>query len=136
MCRASSSGSKQLTANIPTNPFAWVNTNITRSDRNRPADSSPSAPVWNDPVHQAVSDWVVYQTANGLDARTVGDHVLHAIRHERFYVFTHPEWQPLIEHRMETVLAGANPAPLQPPGSESLASRLAELTRRSADEND
>jgi hypothetical protein len=56
--------------------------------------------------------------------------VLEAIRRDRFYVLTHPEWQPLIEHRMKTVLTGANPTPLRPPGSESLASRIAAIGPR------
>ena len=104
---------------------AWVNTNILQSDRNRPDGHSPPAPASNNPIHQAVSDWVVDQISNGLDPRVVGDQVLQAILHKRFYVLTHPEWQPLIEHRMKSILSGANPTPLPPPGSSELASRLA-----------
>jgi NAD(P)-dependent dehydrogenase (short-subunit alcohol dehydrogenase family) len=109
---------------------AWVNTNLLHSERNRPTDLSPSAPVTKDPIHQAISDWVVDQVANGLDPRAVGDQVLQAILRERFYVLTHPEWQPLIEHRMKTLLNGANPTQVPAPGSEVLASRLAQIGRQ------
>jgi len=114
---------------------AWVNTNILHSDRNRPSDVPPAAPPSNDPVHQAISEWVMDQVSSGLDPRAVGDHVLQAILHKHFYVFTHPEWQPMIEHRMNTVLAGGDPTPIPPPGSP-LASRLAELARRKQNTKD
>jgi NAD(P)-dependent dehydrogenase (short-subunit alcohol dehydrogenase family) len=109
---------------------AWVNTDINLAGRNRPADLAPVAQTPREPLHQVFADWVADQVANGLDPRTVGDEVLDAIRNERFYVLTHPEWQPLIEHRMKTVLRTGNPTPLQPPGSESLIARLAELARK------
>jgi NAD(P)-dependent dehydrogenase (short-subunit alcohol dehydrogenase family) len=107
---------------------SWVNTNILDSDRNRPSDHAPRAPVSKHPLHQAVMDWVVDQVSNGLDPRAVGDQVLQAILNKSFYVLTHPEWQPLIEHRMKTVLAGADPTAAPAPGSP-LAAKLAELAR-------
>jgi NAD(P)-dependent dehydrogenase (short-subunit alcohol dehydrogenase family) len=109
---------------------AWVNTDITHAGRNRPADLAPAAPHGRGRINQVFADWVADQIANGLDPRAVGDQVLDAIRNERFYVLTHPEWQPLIEHRMQTVLSGGNPTTLQPPGAESLLRALAELSGR------
>ena len=106
---------------------AWVNTDINQADRNRPANLAPAASVPRNPVQQAFADWVADQLARGLDPRAVGDQVLDAIRNERFYVLTHPEWQPLVEHRMKTVLSAANPTSLPPPGTESLMRKLAEL---------
>jgi NAD(P)-dependent dehydrogenase (short-subunit alcohol dehydrogenase family) len=114
---------------------AWVNTNIADADRNRPADLAPAAPASRDPVHKVFADWVDDQITNGLDPRAVGDQVLDAIRHERFYVLTHPEWQPLIEHRMTTVLSAANPTSLRPPGAGSLISQLAQLGRKPGGDN-
>jgi NAD(P)-dependent dehydrogenase (short-subunit alcohol dehydrogenase family) len=113
----------------------WVNTDINLAGRNRPTDLAPVASPSRDPVHQMFADWVADQVANGLDPRAVGDQVLDAIRNERFYVLTHPEWQPLIEHRMKTVLSAGNPTPMRPPGSESLFSKLAELRRKSGGDN-
>ncbi|MET0387597.1 MAG: SDR family NAD(P)-dependent oxidoreductase [Polyangiales bacterium] len=109
---------------------AWVNTDISLAERNRPAGLAPAAPTPKGPQYQVFADWVTEQISNGLKPRVVGDQVLDAVRHERFYVLTHPEWQPLIEHRMQTVLSGANPTAQLPPGGESLAAKLAELRRR------
>jgi NAD(P)-dependent dehydrogenase (short-subunit alcohol dehydrogenase family) len=111
---------------------AWVNTDIHRAGRNRPTELAPAAPASSDPINNLFANWVADQIANGLDPRAVGDQVLDAIQNERFYVFTHPEWQPLIEHRMKTVLSAGNPEPLRPPGSESLIAKLAELQREPA----
>ena len=36
--------------------------------------------------------------------------MLAAIGEERFYVFTHPEFNPVIEQRMQDILSGSNPA--------------------------
>jgi len=107
---------------------AWVNTDIARAGRNRPGNVPPAAP--RAPLNQVFADWAADQTANGLEPRAVGDQVLNAIHNERFYVLTHPEWQPLIEHRMKTVLSGGNPTAMSPPGSESLMRELAALGRR------
>lgn len=104
---------------------AWVNTDIKDAGRNRPGNAPQPKP--RDPVHQVFADWVVNQIENGLDPRAVGDQVLDAIRKGRFYVFTHPEWQPLLEHRTRTLLSGDNPQPRQPPGAESLLRELAAL---------
>lgn len=104
---------------------AWVNTDIGRAGRNRPGTVPPAAS--RAPLTQVFADWVADQTSRGLDPRAVGDQVLDAIHNERFYVLTHPEWRPLIEHRMRTVLSGDNPTPMPPPGSESLMRELAAL---------
>jgi hypothetical protein len=61
----------------------------------------------------------------GMSPREVGGQVLAAIREDRFYILTHPDWNTQIEHRMKTILAGENPNPLPPPGFELLMQRLA-----------
>jgi NAD(P)-dependent dehydrogenase (short-subunit alcohol dehydrogenase family) len=108
---------------------AWVNTDIMHAGRNRPADLAPTIPTKPTAIGLVFADWVAEQIANGLDPRAVGDQVLDAIHNERFYVLTHPEWQPTIEHRMKTVLSGSRPSAFPPPCSESLVSKLAELSR-------
>jgi NAD(P)-dependent dehydrogenase (short-subunit alcohol dehydrogenase family) len=107
---------------------AWVNTDIAHAGRNRPPELAPVTP--REPLNRVFADWVADQIASGLDPRAVGDQVLDAIRNERFYVFTHPEWQPLIEDRMKTVLSAGDPTPPQPPGAESLMRELAKLGRK------
>ncbi|WP_324189336.1 SDR family NAD(P)-dependent oxidoreductase [Nocardia otitidiscaviarum] len=53
--------------------------------------------------------------AHGTSPRVVADQVLRAIREERLYVLTHPEWKGHIEHRMQAILNGENLTPLPPP---------------------
>jgi hypothetical protein len=45
--------------------------------------------------------------------------VLAAIHEERFYILTHPEYNPVIEQRMKDLLSGTNPTARPPPGVES-----------------
>jgi len=49
-------------------------------------------------------------------AQRTREQVLAAIRDERFYILTHPEYNPIIEQRMKDILSGANPAMRPPPG--------------------
>ena len=62
------------------------------------------------PVADAFREWFTEQLQQGLNPRRVGDQVLAAIRDDRFYILTHPEWNGIIEHRMRAILAGDNPS--------------------------
>ena len=42
----------------------------------------------------------------------VADHVFQAIRENRFYILTHPEFMPLVQARLEAIAMGKNPPPL------------------------
>ena len=53
--------------------------------------------------------------------------MLAAIRDDRFYILTHPQWNPTVEHRVRAILAGDNPSVLPPPGFESLMKKLAAI---------
>ncbi|MEV4061609.1 SDR family NAD(P)-dependent oxidoreductase [Nonomuraea dietziae] len=90
-----------------------VDTNIFHSQRNRPArfpDAGPTPAGWSvDAARQAFK--------LGLSPRTVGERVLQAIREERFYVLTHPEWTEHVEHRMTQILNGDDPTQPPPPGA-------------------
>jgi hypothetical protein len=52
--------------------------------------------------------------------------VLEAIREQRFYILTHPEWTPMIEQRTQRIISGEPPAPALPPETESLTRLLQE----------
>ncbi len=43
---------------------------------------------------------------SGIDPEDVGDAVLRGIREDAPYIFTHPEFRPILESRFQTLLAG------------------------------
>ena len=53
--------------------------------------------------------------AMGLSARKAGEIVLQAIRDERFYVLTHPEWASMVDARARAIVDGEEPARPTPP---------------------
>jgi NAD(P)-dependent dehydrogenase (short-subunit alcohol dehydrogenase family) len=106
---------------------AFVDTNIVNSQRNRPAEYANDSPQESGPFAQVMHEWIAEQCKNGLSPNAVAGHVLAAIRDERFYILTHPEWNPIIERRMKDLLSGNNPTPQAPPGIESLTQKLRAL---------
>ena len=52
----------------------------------------------------------------GIDPADAADHVLEAIREERFYVLTHPKWNAAITRRAEDIVAGRVPEVAQAVG--------------------
>jgi hypothetical protein len=104
-----------------------VDTSILESERNRPAHLSDKSAPRTGPIAGLGRQWFAEQLKQGLSPRKVGDQVLAAILDERFYILTHPDWNPLIEHRMKTILAGENPNPIRPPGVESLLQKIAAM---------
>jgi NAD(P)-dependent dehydrogenase (short-subunit alcohol dehydrogenase family) len=105
----------------------FVNTNILDCSRNRPPELAETAQPMVGPVADAFREWFTEQLKQGLDPRRVGDQVLAAIRDDRFYILTHPEWNTTVEHRVRAILAGDNPSALPPPGFESLMQKLAAI---------
>jgi NAD(P)-dependent dehydrogenase (short-subunit alcohol dehydrogenase family) len=85
----------------------WVNTRIADAERNRPA----SAPVREaSPLEQMMDPVVRQLLASGLPPERVAELVVAAIRDERFYVLTHPEFKGLVRQRMEDILEDRSPA--------------------------
>jgi len=105
----------------------FVDTNIMSCERNRPAELQDASPVPTGPVANAISEWVDEQIAGGLSPRQVGDQVLSAIREQQFYIFTHPELNSMVEHRMKVILDARNPERPALPGIESLLEKLRRL---------
>ena len=80
-----------------------IDTDITRSARNRPAElsdhqtSALEEKFWNN---------LSAELARGMDPAEVGELVLDAVRHERFWILTHPnEFIPLVERRRQAIKA-------------------------------
>ncbi len=88
----------------------WVNTRIADSDRNRPAAllNDPAVPAV--PPGMAVLEQTFRQLlASGQSPEEVAEHVLNAIREEKFYVFPDPQIKNGVRTRMEDILAERNP---------------------------
>jgi NAD(P)-dependent dehydrogenase (short-subunit alcohol dehydrogenase family) len=74
-----------------------VRTKILTSDRNR----EPGAGLG-----QAVPEEVVNLIDQGLEPVAVAEMVVDAVRHQRFWIFTHPGMLGLVERRMRGMLEG------------------------------
>ena len=89
----------------------WVQTRIHEAGRNRPAGTEPEPT--DDPQRAALragfADYIAGVIASGLDPADVAALVVDAVRHDRFYVLTHPEWSPMITSRTERIARGDNP---------------------------
>jgi len=86
-----------------------VDTRILDSERNRPdfhAKPLQSAPVSGD---NALPQSWFRKTQKEMPPQQVADHVFRAIRDEKFYILTHPEFKPAIQLRMEDILQERNP---------------------------
>ncbi len=83
-----------------------VRTNIFTSGRNRPAelagDTDTAAQILTDGSADPEQMERLQQILdNALDPAVVGDMVLHAIQHDEFYIFTHPEIRMFTDTRHE-----------------------------------
>lgn len=87
---------------------AWVNTRIAEADRNRPAEAATNGAA--NPAFEAMRDVVRNAVAAGMPPARVAEMVRDAIRDERFYVLTHPDFVPIVRQRMEGILEGRNPS--------------------------
>ncbi|MBS1873646.1 MAG: SDR family NAD(P)-dependent oxidoreductase [Acidobacteria bacterium] len=98
---------------------AWVKTNILTSMRNRPAELA------NPEETEIPGEWLQAFSATidaGLAPETVAGHVMDAIREERLYIWTHPEFKDAVAARHSNIVEGRNP---------DAARMLAALAKRS-----
>lgn len=85
----------------------WVNTGIGDSSRNRPDDLRNEG----DSAALDLGQGIIRQfLESGLDPSEVADQVVDAVRRQRFYVLTHPEWKEMIRQRMDDILDERTPA--------------------------
>ena len=77
-----------------------VDTNILDAGRNRPREFQHGARPWEETLppeeQSAITESV---RASMIDPALVGDMVLHAIRNDEFYIFTHPDIEVMTELR-------------------------------------
>jgi NAD(P)-dependent dehydrogenase (short-subunit alcohol dehydrogenase family) len=82
---------------------AWVKTRIAESARNRPAEFARA------PGRAGALEQFAGELDNSLQPAAVADRVLEAIREERLYVWTHPEYKDAARRRTELIVDGRNP---------------------------
>ena len=77
-----------------------VDTNIFDAERNRPEKFQGGAPDWEESVPEDESEAIMEQVRNNaIDPALVGDMVVHAIREDEFYIFTHPDIEMMADLR-------------------------------------
>ena len=93
---------------------AWVRTNISTSDRNRPErfayelDTEQMAQL-----HEYKAKRREQRETIAMDPSQVAGQVCAAVKANRFYVLTHPESVPVFAERAARIVAGENP--IEPP---------------------
>lgn len=91
-----------------------IATNIIRSSRNRPKNlANENAPHLEDWIKKTVDSIDKYFADNGMPPMQVGQIVLDAIKEEKFYVFTHPKSEELVESRLKAIINGQDPPELR-----------------------
>ena len=85
----------------------FVSTRILDAERNRPATLRNPAPTERHPTFEEMARTAI---AAGLPPSEAAARVVDAVKHERFYVLTHPEFAPRVRERMEDILERRNPA--------------------------
>jgi NAD(P)-dependent dehydrogenase (short-subunit alcohol dehydrogenase family) len=92
----------------------WVNTEIDRSERNRPEWAAPGLGVEATAEETAVRAFVSDQLRSGMDPAAVADLVHDAIVADRFWIFTDDQMVQSLAGGYEALLAGTNPPAFGP----------------------
>ncbi len=92
----------------------WVNTQIMEAERNRPAelqhDPDDEVRIRMSPEYQEVEETVRAAVQTGMPCHQVADCVLNAIREEKFYILTDPDFVKLmVQLRLDDILQERNP---------------------------
>lgn len=85
----------------------FVPTGISQSQRNRPASLADEQPTRSQLIGQAMSDKAV--SSGKVSAAEVAEMVFHAIRHDQFYIYSHPKALGNAKSRFDAIVAGTNP---------------------------
>jgi NAD(P)-dependent dehydrogenase (short-subunit alcohol dehydrogenase family) len=89
----------------------WVQTRIHESDRNKPADTPADSSDPNlDAMRKVLGDLV----SGGITPQEVAEAVLAAVLEDRFWIRTHPQMEPDVRSRCESIIAGETPKLMAP----------------------
>jgi NAD(P)-dependent dehydrogenase (short-subunit alcohol dehydrogenase family) len=83
----------------------WVRTNIFESERHRPAELANPRADGDDQkaANTGMLDAVKALIAAGKDPSEIADHVVRAVREERFYILPHEETRAAVEQRFRDI---------------------------------
>jgi len=85
----------------------FVNTRILDAERNRPVALQNAVATERHPTFEEMASAAL---AAGLPPAQVAAQVVDAVKTDRFYILTHPEFSPRVRQRMEDILEGRTPA--------------------------
>ena len=86
----------------------FVKTKIVSAERNRPVELQDE-PVEISPEAQTRRDFINAAIAAGISPVQMADQVFEAIKEERFYILSDPEFTPAVQLRVDNLLRGRNP---------------------------
>jgi len=89
----------------------WVQTRIHESDRNRPVSTPGEA---SDANYEAMREILGELIRSGITPEQVAEEVLDAVRNDRFWIRTHPEMEPSVQSRCESIVAARTPKAMMP----------------------
>jgi NAD(P)-dependent dehydrogenase (short-subunit alcohol dehydrogenase family) len=84
----------------------FVKTRIASSHRNRPDGQDSGG---DNPLAHKVAGVLHQLVDSGIPPEKVADAVVTAVREAKFYILTHPEMKPAVEHRMRQILGEQQP---------------------------
>jgi len=85
----------------------FVATGIGQSHRNKPAGLADEKPTQSQLIGQAMTDKAV--SSGKVTAAQVAEMVFHAMRHDQFYIYSHPKALGNAQSRFDAIVAGTNP---------------------------
>lgn len=85
----------------------FVPTGISQSHRNKPAALADEKPTQSQLIGQVMSDKAV--SSGRITAAQVAEMVFHAMRHDQFYIYSHPKALGNAQSRFDAIVAGTNP---------------------------
>ncbi|MDP2407032.1 MAG: SDR family oxidoreductase [Hydrogenophaga sp.] len=85
----------------------FVATGISQSHRNKPTGLAEEKPTQSQLIGQAMTDKAV--SSGKVTAAQVAEMVFHAMRHDQFYIYSHPKALGNAQSRFDAIVAGSNP---------------------------
>jgi len=88
----------------------WVRTRILDSERNRPIELENPPVTLKSNSKDIEGERIARKSLEtAMPPAQVADCVFNAIREEKFYILTHPEWKEMVRMRMENIILERNP---------------------------